>query len=427
MSKKMKQSALDWLKANKNVLGVTAMTNREKELRQRAADTREEAQALMDEGKQEEAKAKLEEAKTAKSELDNFLALQDDFKGLGAIPEPQAPKGGLNPNEPKEPKTANKDEYKAVFFKAVRGQALSGDDAAVLDQFKARVSSGTGEDGGFIIPEDIQTRINELRQSTDDMKQYVTIEPVSTNKGARTLERRADHTPFAPLSEYGAPNAMKEIDSPKFDRLKYEIEDYAGFLPVPNTVLEDTDQALENYLVRWIAKKSKATSNHLILQVVNALPKVVLDDYTGIKSTLNIDLDPAFSEGALIFTNQDGFNYLDQLYDGEKRPLLTPDPQDATKKMLFGRRVVVLSNKTIATDATTSVGKQLAPFIIGSLEDAVVFWDRKQLSVDMTQVGGEAWRSNTTEFRAIEREDVTTWDTEAVVYGQIDITPTPVV
>ena len=36
-------------------------------------------------------------------------------------------------------------------------------------------------------------------------------------------------TPFAPLSEYGKPNAMQEMASPEFDRLSYAIEDYAGF------------------------------------------------------------------------------------------------------------------------------------------------------------------------------------------------------
>ncbi|MGQ7113762.1 phage major capsid protein, partial [Escherichia sp. TWPC-MK] len=64
---------------------------------------------------------------------------------------------------------------------------------------------------------------------------------------------------FPSLSEYGKPNAMQEIASPEFDRLSYAIEDYAGFLPVPNDLLDDTDQALESYLRQWIAKKSIAT------------------------------------------------------------------------------------------------------------------------------------------------------------------------
>ncbi|MGD6781331.1 phage major capsid protein [Sutcliffiella horikoshii] len=390
------------------------MTKREQELRQSVSDLKGEAEAFMEDGKQEEAKAKLQEAKAAKDMLDNFLALQSDFNGLN-IPEPTQ-RGAQMSQTPKESKATPKAEYKNIFFKALRGQKLTNDESEVMEQFYARLTAENGEDGGFIIPEDISTQINELKQTTDDLRQYVTVESVTTNKGSRTLERRADHTPLAPLSEYGDPNAMSEIASPKFDRLSYDIEDYAGFLPVANTVLADTDQALSSYLVKWMAKKSRATSNHLILQVLNSLAKKDLVDYKGIKTTLNVELDPAFAESAIIITNQDGFNYLDQLYDEHGRPLLQTDPQEATRKLLFGRRIVVLSNKTIATSA----GK--APFIIGDLKEAVVYWDRQQMLLDMTKEGGQAWRTNTTEFRMIEREDVTTWDTEAVVFGQIDIT-----
>jgi len=284
-----------------------------------------------------------------------------------------------------------------------------------MNKYKARLSSERGEDGGYIIPEDIQTKINKLRQSDDDLKQYVNVIPVSTNKGARTLERRAEHTPFAPLSEYGDPNAMEEIDSPKFDRVPYAIEDYAGFLPVYNSILDDSDQALENYLIQWIAKKGKATDNHFILKVLDGFEKTTLDDHTGIKTTLNVELDPAFLPTTRIYTNQDGFNYLDQLEDGNGRPLLQPDPTSPTKKLLHGYPVVVFSNKTIATE------NNLAPFIIGDLKEAVNYWDRQQISIDMTKVGGDAWRSNTTEFRAIMRLDTGEWDSEAVKYTQIDI------
>lgn len=395
-------------------MSIVGMTDRERELRQAVADLKKEAQALIDEGKHTEARKKLDEAKAKKEKLDSFLALKKDFEGL-TIPEPQ--NNGAKPFQ--EPKEDEMKKYKAVFFKAIRGKALSSEELDLMEKYKARLSSQTGEDGGYIIPEDIQTKINKLRQTDDDLRQYVTVVPVSTNKGARTLEKRADHTPFAPLSEYGDPNAMQEIESPKFDRLSYTIEDYAGFLPVPNTVLEDTDQALEEYLINWIAKKSKATDNHLILEVINSFDKKTVEGYQGLKSILNIDLDPAFLPDAKIYTNQDGFNYLDQLEDGNGRPLLQPDPTQPTRKLLFGYPVVRLSNKTIATQ------NDLAPFIIGDLKEAIVLWDRKQLSIDMTKEGGNAWRTNTTEFRAIQREDVTAWDDEAVVYAQLNIKPIP--
>lgn len=216
---------------------------------------------------------------------------------------------------------------------------------------------------------------------------------------------------------------MAEITSPKFDRLPYAIEDYAGFLPVPNDLLSDTDQALESYLRQWIAKKSKATRNSLILAALNTLTKQTITGNVidGIKNILNVVLDPAFSMGAKIFTNQDGFNYLDTLKDSDGNYLLEKDVTSPTGKAISGRPVIILSNKTIATSVSGNASN--VPFIIGDLKEAVVLWDRQQLSVDMTKEGGNAWRTNTTEFRAIEREDVTLWDDEAVVYAQFDINP----
>ncbi|CCW04929.1 MULTISPECIES: phage major capsid protein [Bacillus] len=386
------------------------MDKREQELRQKIADLKAKAEEFNNSGKYEDAKAKIEEAKNVKNELDNYLAMMQI-----QVPEPVNSQAGVLPPA----SVKNEDpSYKDVFMKAIRGQNLSHEEASVMQEYKAALSENTGKDGGYIVPEDITTTINQLKQTVDSLEQYVNVQPVSTNKGARTLEKRATSTPFAPLSEYGKPNAMQEIASPEFDRLSYAIEDYAGFLPVPNDLLDDTDQALEEYLRQWITKKSIATRNYLILQELNKLTKVDFKDYKGIKTALNVTLDPAFAGGANIFTNQDGFNYLDQLEDKNGRPLLQPDPTNPTRSLLSGKPVITLSNKTIATDKD---GK--APFIVGNLKEAIILWDRKQLSIDMTTEGGNAWRTNTSEFRAIEREDVTPWDTEAVVYGQIIVTP----
>ncbi|AXY06543.1 phage major capsid protein [Bacillus thuringiensis LM1212] len=386
------------------------MDKREQELRQKVADLKAKAEEFNNSGKYEEAKAKIEETKNAKNELDNYLAMMQI-----QVSNPVNSQAGVLPPS----SVKNEDpSYKEVFMKAIRGQNLSHEEANVMQEYKASLSENTGKDGGYIVPEDITTTINQLKQTTDSLEQYVNVQPVSTNKGARTLEKRAASTPFAPLSEYGNPNEMKEISSPQFDRIPFAIDDYAGFLPVPNDLLNDTDQALEAYLRQWIAKKSIATRNYLILQEINKLTKVDLKDYNGLKTTLNVTLDPIFAAAANIVTNQDGFNYLDQLEDKNGRPLLQPDPTNPTRKLFAGKPVVVLSNKTIATD-----GEGKAPFIVGDLKEAIVLWDRQQLSIDMTKEGGNAWRSNTTEFRAIEREDVTLWDSEAVVYGEITVAP----
>ncbi|WP_416714997.1 phage major capsid protein, partial [Bacillus cereus] len=197
------------------------MDKREQELRQKVADLKAKAEEFNNSGKYEDAKAKIEEAKNAKNELDNYLAMMQI-----QVSDPVNSQAKVLPPSSVENEDSS---YKEVFMKAIRGQNLSHEEASVMQEYKAALSENSGKDGGYIVPEDITTTINQLKQTVDNLEQYVNVQPVSTNKGARTLEKRAASTPFAPLSEYGNPNAMQEIASPQFDRLPYVIEDYAGF------------------------------------------------------------------------------------------------------------------------------------------------------------------------------------------------------
>ena len=58
------------------------------------------------------------------------------------------------------------------------------------------MSEKSDEDGGFTVPQDIQTDIHELRRTDDDLEQYVNVEPVSTLSGSRVFEVDADSTPW---------------------------------------------------------------------------------------------------------------------------------------------------------------------------------------------------------------------------------------
>ena len=67
------------------------------------------------------------------------------------------------------------------------------------------------------------------------------------------------------------------------------------------------------------------------------------------------------------------------------------------------------------------------PFIIGDLKEGIIFWDRQQMNIKMSDLAviGElnAFEEDLTLFRAIEREDVTKRDEKAVVNGYITVTP----
>ena len=74
-------------------------------------------------------------------------------------------------------------------------------------------------------------------------------------------------------------------------------------------------------------------------------------------------------------------------------------------------------------DMPTADGK--IPFIIGDLNEGVVYWDRQQRTIAVSNIAAvgdlNAFEEDLTIYRAIEREDVTLRDTKAVVNGYIAV------
>lgn len=155
-----------------------------------------------------------------------------------------------------------------------------------------------------------------------------------------------------------------------------------------------------------------------IIRLLKTLPKQDLANFGDIKSVLNVGLDPSISNTSTILTNQDGYNWLDQLVDSQGRPLLQPDITQAGGYLYKGRRIVVVANKQLPSDTVN--GK--APIIIGNLKELIVLFTRKFFELASTKEGGDAWRRDTTEFRAIMRNDIKIWDPGAAIFGQLDIT-----
>ncbi|TCP32181.1 HK97 family phage major capsid protein [Scopulibacillus darangshiensis] len=397
----------------------------ERELRQSLSAKIEEAKKLTGEGKMEEARATRDKAKELREKLDAHIELRSMEEGLKNEPEQrqQVPMINTGKGEDEEKRTIEEKqaEYRSAFLTSLRGKRLSSEQHSLLESDEFRAMSGANDaDGGLIIPQDITTKINEFKREVDSLENYVRVEPVSTRSGSRVLEKLATMTPFANVAELAT---IAEINGPKFQNMTYAIKDYAGILPVSNTLLSDTDQNLTNYIARWIAKKSIVTRNSLILAKLDGLTKKTFDGLDAVKQSLNLDIDPMIAQGAAIITNQSGFNFLDEQKDGQGRYLMQPDPTSLTRKLLFGKPVVVLSNTYFAngnSDITgDSVAEDWAPIIVGDLKEAVVMFDRQQYSILSTNIGAGAFETNQTKIRAIEREDVKGWDTAAAIYGQI--------
>lgn len=280
---------------------------------------------------------------------------------------------------------------------------------------------GVDEDGGYTVPEDVLTKIEHYKDVDYSLLQEIDVEKVNTNKGARTYQKKTQVTTFVDIDENG--EIANEIEAPKFERISYNIQDRAGFMPVSNDLINDSDANIVEIVTEWLGKADVATSNKKILELVAKKEETDLVDIDGIKKALNVTLGQAYKNGAKIYTNDDGLNYLDTLKDENGRPLLNPDPTaPANLQLRCGTTVLsikVLPNKVFPTKTNK------VPFIIGNLYDYAKKFERQTMNIMASNVAsiGEfnAFSKNMTILRAILRDDYKVKDNDSIVNGYITV------
>lgn len=363
---------------------------------------------------------KMEEAKAAKEELKE---LQDKFDLLKDVVEPE--NNGFMTAEPINTMPVPENEPKdsvAEFANAARNGFRNA---------TTPMKEGTPADGGYTVPDDIQTRINEYREAKASLINFVDVEKVTTNKGSRTFKKRSQQTGFSKVAEGGTIGAKA---TPQFERLSYEIDKYAGHYAVTNELLADSDANITNVLVQWIGDESRVTRNKLILDTLSAAKttKTAITGLDDIKKALNVTLGQAFKPTSKIITNDDGLQWLDTLKDSDGDYLLQPNPVNPLEMRLCAGATIVpvvvvpnadLPSTHVAATTDPKVAEHdLIPFIIGDTKEAVKFFDRNLMSIMSSNTAsiGElnAYEQDLTLFRAIEREDCVIKDADAYVYAQ---------
>ncbi len=363
-------------------------------------DKKAQVKAFVDERKMDEARAAKEELKNLQEQFDLLKDVLDP-EGTGVVPVPN------NVN---------------TVAAATQGEDSTKEFAnAARNGFKnATMVEGTPADGGYTVPEDIQTRINEYRDAKVSLLQFVDVEKVTTNKGQRTFKKRAQQTGFTKVAEGGKIGAGT---TPQFERISYEIEKYAGYFAVTNELLADSDANIVNVLTRWIGDESRVTRNKIILEVLKTKDKTAIASLDDIKKALNVTLGQAFKPTSRIITNDDGLQWLDTLKNEKGEYLLQPDPANPMAMRLCAGATTVPVTVVPNADLPTETNK--IPVIIGDPKEAVKFFDRNQMSIMASNIAAigdlNAFEEDLTLWRAIEREDCVMKDAQAIVYGELTV------
>lgn len=369
------------------------------EMKKQLDALKNEIKTLQAAGKVNEAHSKLDELNTMK----NAVTVQE------AIEQEEMENFAGNPVE--HTVTVDNSVMKnRVFNKQILNMPLTEDEKKYATNAVGTPGQAGGikSKGGYLLPEEQFDRLIEYRRGLIALKDLCEVIPVTRRSGSipTTVEDNSELINFDELNDIN----KKDIN---FAQISFNVGTYGEIIPVANELLEDIDIDLISVIGRRFVRKGVNTENSKIIALLQTLTPKAGDSYDDIKTALNVSLDPAISATADIITNQNGFDYLDQVKLDNGLPLLQPVLTDPTKKQLSGRIIHVLTNEQLS-----DVGGA-HPFFVGDMTEFCKFFDRKQVTVDLSTDAG--FSMNAAMLRAIERFDVQKADVKAMVY--LEITP----
>lgn len=273
-----------------------------------------------------------------------------------------------------------------------------------------------GED--YLLPEDVKLQINEYKKQWKSAKDIVTVINTVCLSGSFNFGK----DPTDGLIAFDDGDEVDSTKLPEFVQGKYQIKWYGAIIPI-STILQGAERAgLMQFIDLWFVRRSIIVENAKIFEALKAgynqgTPKQIASE-KALRRAINMELDPAFTESPnmVIVTNQSGFAYLDSLYDENGRPLLQPDPVDATVKRYKGYRVEVFSDSQFPNHSADH-----APIIFGDTKDGVWMHVYEDYFFDTDNGKGMGFAKNQALLKVIEGFALTVADGNAYVYAELKL------
>lgn len=298
----------------------------------------------------------------------------------------------------------SKDAKIVLFIKSLVGRARDPYTSEHDRVFKALVE-GTDAEGGYLVPEEFRSEVFRIMTDTAVMRKIATVIPMNTDTlNLNTLVARpsAYWTP-----EYGA----KTTSSAEFGRLVLSPNDLVCLLPVTHQLLNDANINLVQFITQLFAEAiALAEDKAFFTGSGTGQPKGInQESITSLAGNISMDgVISLIDSVAGAVARDPSTAFVGNRYVKRQLRLL----KDSTGNYLW-------RNGGSASGNAGEVGR-LPDELYGypfyeqnDLENSLYFgaWrnyvigDRQQMVVSTTTEGGDAWRRNSMEIKAVERVD----------------------
>lgn len=369
------------------------------ELREQLENLRNEAQKLITEGKAEEAKNKIALAQAVKQEMELQMQL-DEQERMELEAKSKSQKQGEQ----------NGAGAVRAMIKSMLGKPLTVAENALLIP-----SSDPGTNGeGYILPEDVSTRIREKMRDYSSIRSIIGYLPTTSLKGSFPVE---SFDTLNGLVDFSDGTEGGEVEDVKFSNVAYALKEKAAFIGLSNTLMTVTDNNLIGYMAGIFSKKAVVTENKMAIEAMkNTKSAKALTKLDDLEKSINTDIDPKAMVGSVILTNQDGFQWMVEQKDANGRGLLEPNPTNATRKMYNGLPIYVMSNGLMPTSSSK------IPFFYGNLKEGITLVDLQGM-INFASSKEAGFTKNITLARMIEWVDVVQADKsdKCYCYGEVTV------
>jgi HK97 family phage major capsid protein len=326
------------------------------------AETDEEVKVVEDSANELEKKIKeksdeITKLETEKADLEAELAKIEDEQT------------DENTDEDEE-KTKDGEKRKMGKKVEVRNTQDNKDFANYIRTQGSEVRSLNTSSGAVLVPVEVSQNVLELKDGQVDLTAYVTAETVGTGSGKFPVAKRA--TAILATKEELADIA--DIADPLFIDVEYSAKTRIGQIAFSNELIEDSAIDVVAYAEKQMQRMVRNTNNKGILDVLNTFAVKNAVGADGLKSIVNIELDPELDTKFVV--DQSAYQFIDTLKDVQGRYLLQDSIAFASGKSLFGKEVIVISNAIAPKAPTGGVG-----FVwVGDLAEAAAYFKRSDIT-----------------------------------------------
>lgn len=365
--------ALRQLILNKKIQERSALLTQLRADETKLKDEEVELEKALDEAKTDEEVKVVEESadeleKKIKEKSDEITKLEDEKAELEAE---------LSKIEDEQTTDENTDEEKEDGEKRKMGKKVevrntqdNRDFANYIRTQGLETRSLNTTSGAVLVPVEVSTNVLELKDGQVDLTAYVTSETVGTGSGKFPVAKRA--TAILATKEELADIA--EIADPLFIDVEYSAKTRIGQIAFSNELIEDSAIDVVAYAEKQMQRMVRNTNNKGILDVLNTFAVKNAVGADGLKSIVNIELDPELDTKFVV--DQNAYQFIDTLKDVQGRYLLQDSIAFDSGKSLFGKEVIVISNAIAPTKPSGAVGFVWA----GDLAEAAAYFKRSDIT-----------------------------------------------